>query len=213
MVRRKTKGGIPPGREVRERLIEVATELFARKGYAATTTREIVCAAGVTKPVLYYYFRSKEGIYLEIMEKSYKRFESVVGEAASVSGEVIERLLYLCDKVFELVLEKIDVVRIMYSIYYGPPQGAPFFDFDGVHQKLYEAIGQIVIEGIKKKELKEANPEDMTWAILGAFHVAMENELSHPERELGREGLRRILTLIFEGISRRTGRPGKGEKK
>ena len=201
---RKGKGNTPPGRDVRERLIEVGTELFARKGYAATTTREIVSAAGVTKPVLYYYFRSKEGIYLEIMEKSYRRFESVVDEAASVSGDLVGRLLHLCDRIFELVLEKIDVVRIMYAIYYGPPQGAPFFDFDGVHQKLYEVIRQMVVEGMKKKELRKANPEDMTWAVLGGFHVAMENELSHPERELGRNGLRRILTLIFRGISKPT---------
>ena len=58
MAKRERKG-VEAGVEARERLLSGATELFASKGYAATTVREIVERAGVTKPVLYYYFRSK----------------------------------------------------------------------------------------------------------------------------------------------------------
>jgi len=209
----KKGSGALPDNAVRERLLEVATELFARKGYAASTTREIVAAAKVTKPVLYYYFRSKEGIYLELMQRAFKRFEGVIETSVIASKSTEERLLHLCDQVLGLILEKIDVVRLMYSIYYGPPQGAPFFDFDEVHRRLFEAVLHLVNEGIRKNELQKQNAEDMTWAILGALHVAMENELSHPERDLGEEGLKRILHLIFRGISIKKGRPHRGEKK
>ena len=47
----------------RARLLETATELFAEKGYAGASVREIVEKAGVSKPVLYYYFKSKEGLF------------------------------------------------------------------------------------------------------------------------------------------------------
>ena len=190
-----------PDNAVRERLLRVATELFARKGYAATTTREIVAAAQVTKPVLYYYFGNKEGLYLELMQRAFKRFEEVVEASVMGSGNVEQRLFRLCDKVFSLIVEEIEVVRLMYSIYYGPPQGAPFFDFDAVHQKLFEAVEGLVKEGIRRKELRQGKTKDMAWAVLGAIHVTMENELCHPERELGHDGLRRILHLILRGIS------------
>jgi len=199
--------------DVRERLLDVATELFARKGYAASTTREIVAAAGVTKPVLYYYFKSKEGIYLELLERAFQRFEAIVDRSVAAKGSVEQRLMHLCDQVFALIVEKIEVVRLMYSIYYGPPQGAPYFDFDAVHRKLFEAIKQVVVEGIESKELCNAGPEDMTWAILGAIHVTMENELCHPERELGHEGLKRILSLIFQGLSLSKEKGRGGEKR
>ncbi|MCE1227092.1 MAG: TetR/AcrR family transcriptional regulator, partial [Geobacteraceae bacterium] len=48
---------------VRQRLLDAALQLFSTKGYAATSVRELVEAAGVTKPVLYYYFKNKEGLY------------------------------------------------------------------------------------------------------------------------------------------------------
>ena len=52
----------------RERLLETASQLFASKGYASTSVREIVARAGVSKPVLYYHFQSKEGLYYAILE-------------------------------------------------------------------------------------------------------------------------------------------------
>ena len=53
---------------VRQRLMDSAVLLFTTRGYAATSVREIVEMAGVTKPALYYHFDSKEGIYLAILD-------------------------------------------------------------------------------------------------------------------------------------------------
>ncbi len=47
---------------VARHIARVAAKLFAERGYDATSVREIVEAAGVAKPTLYYYFRSKEGL-------------------------------------------------------------------------------------------------------------------------------------------------------
>ncbi len=198
----KGRGGrMPlPDNVVHQRLLGEATKLFARKGYAATTTREIVAAAGVTKPVLYYYFGNKEGIYLELMQRASRQLETVADASLLASGNSKERLSRFCDRVLGLIVEKIEVVRLIYAIYYGPSQGAPFFDLEAVYQKLFDTIHRMVAEGIRKKELRKGDPEDMTWAILGAIHVTMENELSHPERRLGQKGLRRILEIIFRGI-------------
>lgn len=47
----------------RDRILEAATELFAKQGYAHTTMQQIVRALGVTKPFVYYYFRDKQEIF------------------------------------------------------------------------------------------------------------------------------------------------------
>jgi AcrR family transcriptional regulator len=51
------------GVEARERLVGVALRLFAEKGYAETSTREIALAAGVNIASISYYFGDKEGLY------------------------------------------------------------------------------------------------------------------------------------------------------
>ncbi len=47
----------------RERILQVATRLFAAQGYANTTLAQIVRELGVTKPFVYYYFRDKQEIF------------------------------------------------------------------------------------------------------------------------------------------------------
>jgi AcrR family transcriptional regulator len=52
----------------RDQLFAVALELFARRGYRATTMDDIAEAAGVTKPLLYQHFSSKRALYLELVD-------------------------------------------------------------------------------------------------------------------------------------------------
>jgi AcrR family transcriptional regulator len=205
MARRKNRTAAENG-SVRQRLLAAATDLFTQRGYAATTVREIVGAAAVSKPVLYYYFRNKEGIYLELMRQAFARLEELIDDSAGDRGSATQKLLRLCDRTYTLFMENVKVARVMYSIYYGPQQGAPFFDFDSYHLKFLGAVRGLIQEGIRKGEFRKGNPEDMTWAILGAVNVAMEVHLGHIELELGRAGLARVLRIIFEGISAEKGR-------
>src|SRR4051812_17115168 len=55
---------------VRRRLIEeAATRLFAQRGYLATTVEDIVQAAGVTKPMLYRHFESKQELCVALLRR------------------------------------------------------------------------------------------------------------------------------------------------
>jgi AcrR family transcriptional regulator len=201
------------GGEVRGRLLSGATGLFAAKGYAATTVREIVERAGVTKPVLYYYFRSKEGIYLELMREPFGKFATLVEETLLPAGSARDRLFRLCLAAYDIFVENIDAARVMYSIYYGPPQGAPFVDFDAYHHRFQEAVLQVLREGIRDGEFRRVNLPDATWAVIGALNVAMEVELCHPRQSLGRGGVKRVLELVLEGIAMNRKTAGKIRRK
>jgi TetR/AcrR family transcriptional regulator len=205
MAGRKDRSAAGDG-SVRQRLLAAATDLFTQRGYAATTVREIVGAAAVTKPVLYYYFRNKEGIYLELMRQAFTRLDELVADSAGNRKSATQKLLHLCDRTYTLFMENVKVARVMYSIYYGPQQGAPFFDFDSYHLKFQGAVRELIQEGIGKGEFRKGDPDDMTWAILGAINVAMEVHLGHMELDLGREGLARVLKIIFQGISAEKGK-------
>ena len=189
-----------PEAEVRGRLLSCATELFTRKGYAATTVREIVTAAGVTKPVLYYYFKNKEGIYLELFREPYLKLDALLETLRDPRGTATARLLHFSDQVFSLFVDHLQSARLMYSIYYGPPQGAPFFDFDSYHLKFHEVVKRLIRDGIRWGEFKKGKVEDMMWAVVGAVNVVMEVQLCHPEMKMDHKNLARILGWILRGI-------------
>ncbi len=194
-----------PDVAVRGRLLSAALDLFTTKGYASTTVREIVAAAGVSKPALYYYFRNKEGIYLELMREAFEKFSEIHGRIFEEEGNAREKIVRLSLRVFELVRANIGVTRLMYAIYYGPPQGAPFFDFDAVHMKFQDAILRLVGEGIASGEFRREIPEDIMWALIGVLNVAIEVELCHPERGLSGEGIERVLNVILDAVAAQAG--------
>jgi hypothetical protein len=136
------------------------------------------------------------------MRQTFSNVDYLVDFSRGEKGSTREKLLRFCDQTFSLFMQNIEVIRVMYAIYYGPHQGAPFFDFDAYHLKFQEAIRRLVEEGIRKGEFRKGEAENITWVILGAVNVVMEVQLGHPEMGLGREGLARVLNLIFRGISK-----------
>jgi TetR/AcrR family transcriptional regulator len=190
-----------PDISARLRLLAAATELFNQRGYAAATVREIVEAAGVTKPILYYYFRNKEGVYLEILRCGFRDFEKLLESCRIYKGNVKERILRLAAETHKLWCSHIEAARLMQSIYYGPPQGAPFFDFDVYHDKFFRTVLDLVKEGVKTGEFKVGNAEYMAWAVIAAISLANELELAHPDGGLGRRGLAQVLRLVLRGIA------------
>lgn len=52
----------------KELILHAASEEFAEKGFAATKTSDIAARAGLPKPNVYYYFKSKENLYREVLE-------------------------------------------------------------------------------------------------------------------------------------------------
>jgi AcrR family transcriptional regulator len=52
----------------RQRILDAAVEVFAARGYEAAAVSEIAAASGVTKPVLYDHFASKQRLFVELME-------------------------------------------------------------------------------------------------------------------------------------------------
>lgn len=78
MTRRRSAGY----EDQRELILSRAAELFARRGYPATSMNEVAEACGFSKPALYHYFRDKYDLLVNIAEGHVSRLEAVVVQVA-----------------------------------------------------------------------------------------------------------------------------------
>jgi AcrR family transcriptional regulator len=61
-------------------ILEVATTEFANKGLSGARIDEIAAATRTSKRMIYYYFGSKEGLYIAVLEEAYRRMRAIEGE-------------------------------------------------------------------------------------------------------------------------------------
>lgn len=83
----------------REQLLDVAINLFAQKGYEATSAREVALAAGVTQGLVFHYFGSKEGLLTAVLSSRHSfatELSSVLNEANASSMPVKILLETVC---------------------------------------------------------------------------------------------------------------------
>ena len=197
----KSEKQIQDNPDVRKRLLAEALRLFTERGYAATTVREIVESAGVTKPVLYYYFGSKEGLYLEIMGGISSLLDLRVSELQQSGGTVRQRLLGFFSRLFTGAQENLPAVRLAYSIFYGAPQGAPFIDFNRFYDTILEMVTALVDEGIATGELRPCDRNALAWALIGCQNTFIEEQLCRAEPRIGHEGLLQAVNIILDGVA------------
>ncbi len=185
----------------RERLLETATELFAEKGYAGTSVREIVDRAGVSKPVLYYYFKSKEGLFYAILEWAAGVQQEILDEIFATSGTVLDRFIFFYRRISEGVQQYQNLYKMIHGLIYGPPQGAPEYDFPNYQRHMFDAVKQIYSNGLTAGEVKPADEDEVAFLVLSLidFNLNMNQvlpELADPQRP------ERLLRLAFQGLSR-----------
>ena len=80
-----------PLAERRALIVEAAGRLFGERGYDGTRLADVAAAAGVTKPILYRHFDSKQALYLALLERHRDDLGSFAG-AAPEGGSPVERM-------------------------------------------------------------------------------------------------------------------------
>lgn len=76
----------------REKILEVAEALFARRGFAGVGLREVAVASGLGKSSLFHHFRSKAQLYAEVLGRALVRIEERLDAALRSSGGPAQRL-------------------------------------------------------------------------------------------------------------------------
>jgi AcrR family transcriptional regulator len=184
---------------IANRLLEAAVSLFAHKGYPATSTREIVEAAGVTKPMLYYYFQSKEGLLAAALEHFLDPFHERLREVISQPREPYEQLV-------ELVWAHLDfcqghklLARLFYALYFGPDDQKGLVDLDQYTEQGHELLMQGVAQAVEAELVRRDCEAELGMALHGMINIWVMAALID-EVELDHDLARRIVDDLLRGF-------------
>ena len=86
MPKKKKKPGRLTAAARRAQLIEIGREVFAERGFGATSVEEIAARANVSKPILYDHFGGKEGLYAAVVDRELEYILKVIVEAVATGS-------------------------------------------------------------------------------------------------------------------------------
>lgn len=102
----------------REQILETALELFYARGYDAVGVQEIAEKSGVTKPTLYYYFKSKYGLLEQLLESRGQPFLEELHRACAYHGELKDTLCAAAETVAEFAKKEPKFSMLFVALYY-----------------------------------------------------------------------------------------------
>ena len=97
----------------REKILEVAESLFARRGYSGVGLRELAEAADLSKSSLFHHFESKAALYCGVLTRVLERVDAAVRPALEEAGDPADRLLALLDLLVDVLAEQPATSRLL----------------------------------------------------------------------------------------------------
>ncbi|MFJ9415350.1 TetR/AcrR family transcriptional regulator [Streptomyces sp. NPDC101227] len=191
--------GVDRGRaaraEARTRIEDAAARLFAERGYAGTTIGEIAAEAGLSKPMLYRHFDSKQELHLALLERHRDELAAApLRELLDGEGDLGARLAAMYDAWFGHVQSHPYTWRLMFRDTTGDP------DVQAFHRELQRrqretdmALLREFVPGIPEAEL-----EPLGEAIRSSLYGLALWWLERPERP--REVLVAAMLRITRGL-------------
>jgi AcrR family transcriptional regulator len=184
--------------DTRQAIHAAATTLFAEKGYAGTSIREICARAGITKPALYYYFGNKEQLYQELILDAFNEYRKKLLSASRQGRTAREKIVNLLEAMFTFTLQRPELIRLAFRMLLTPEKTSPQIDYVELGQFDQRLMRELIREGIKNGELK-GNPQEIAEALSGIATLHILDFLVSQKAVLDRARARRQVDLLFNG--------------
>jgi len=190
-----------PAPDTRQIILQAALKQFAQKGYAGTSVQEIVDAARVTKPALYYHFKDKADLYRALVEWAFEERFRIMQEAVAGGGGLVRQLTEICAGSFAFIQKNRDLTRLAYATAFAAkgevPVEAQCFqrgkrNFDLVHDLFKQAAAAGDLG-------RQFDPEEMAMSFVGVLNFHVMVFLIGAENPLNRRTAQRIVELFLAG--------------
>lgn len=145
--------------KTKRKIFETSMELFAKKGYEATSIEEITATVGVAKGTLYYHFSTKEEIFNFLVEEGMKLLKNSVDIKCSKLEKSIEKLKAIILIQIKIIVKYENFISMLLSQIWGAePRNKMCREYVFEYINMIE---EIIKEGIKKGELIEGDTSVM----------------------------------------------------
>ena len=186
--------------DLKKRILFAAEDLFADKGFAATTISDISDRAGVARALIYYYFKDKNGLYESIIAEGGERIRRCAQCALDKQGTTVEKI-----RVFLEMMRQIHFDRPSHSKMAMRAHLEDSLSFDkNVHEsfeRVVPLLRKIIEDGISSGELRTVDVNRTITLLMG---IVNSLEIMHLHKDFfasPEKDIEVVIEFITHGIT------------
>lgn len=185
-------------------ILDIASEHFGTSGFAATSVATIAERAGISKPLIYNYFGSKEGLFEACLDRGGSLLADEIERIARGEAVGIERGMQTLGGMFALLEQRRHLWRLFFDT--TAPTTGPIADSVTLYA---DRIGKLAQEGVGELMALAGNDDAldvsaMTSVWLGIVDSLMNWWVEHPDESADQMMQRclRLLAALLGGADR-----------
>ncbi len=186
-----------------DNILKVAEESFAKNGYRGVSLQEIAETAGISKSLIFYYFKDKKELYQKLLSKSLDLVLVQLKKAIASQKSPTKKIEEFVKSYFELLLNEEHLIQILARETSNPESETAAFVIKQ-SRKIIDILASVIEEGIKKGAFRDFSPRISAISLFGMLttYVAARNVFGRqiPPSELktySAKKLSKINTEIF----------------
>lgn len=195
----------------RQKILRAALQRFAHCGYAGTSVQDIVGAARVTKPALYYYFANKAALYQALVDSAHDERYRLMREATAAGGALEEQLVEILAAQFAFLKDNRELMRLAFATAFAAPGEMPAeINFLKKSRRNFEFVHDLIRRELAAGGLdRRFDSQELAYGLFGAMNVYVMAHLLLPDCNLDRKTAERIVALFLSGAVAKNSRKTK----
>lgn len=164
-----TRNGPDSRPDVKRRIINAAENLFANKGFDATTISDITKDADIARALIYYYFKDKQGLYESIIQDGNDCISQFAQEAVDTDGSSLDKLRVFMRRLRQMHIDRPNHSRLSIRVYL---ESSLTFDqqLKAGFDRISPLLKKIIMEGIHKGEIRDIDVDSIIHMVMGIVH-------------------------------------------
>ncbi|MFH1454016.1 MAG: TetR/AcrR family transcriptional regulator [Armatimonadota bacterium] len=176
-----------------------AERIFAQKGYNGAGVQQIAEDAKVNKAMIFYYFKSKENLYLSIILEAQKEMSERVEEVSKLDIAPVDKIKELAKVFTDMFFNKTNLFKILLKEMGGFRDGPSLMNSEYI-KKINGSMEDIIKQGIEAGEFRNIDPGMAVMSFIGIIKTLFAQQFFTGKKLSKEDIINFSFDLILNGI-------------
>ena len=186
---------------MKQKIIEAAALVFSRKGYFTASVDDIAEAAGAAKGSLYYHFKSKSRLYIEVLRYGVKMLIESIGKAADTAGTTKDVFAKIMDIHVKMYLEFPEMASVFFKELSIGLEPEVLSEVDEIKEEYTAHLIEIIKDGQRWDMVKSGDARLIAAALKGMMSGVCSQYIEKPMGIPKEEVIDFLTQMTFSGIA------------